>query len=86
MAELGKAHAQADSLGSDNCPCGQWQRLGQWEHRKAEAGPEVPKLFLQLLQSLQCICLDLAPAQALLCAQFRGQGQAAGGCRNLLLH
>lgn len=85
MAELSKACAQADSLGGDECPRGQWQWLG-WEHWEAEVGPDIPELLLQLVQPPQCICLHLAPAPPLFCAQLRGQGQAAGSSRNLLLH
>lgn len=80
LAELSEACAQADTLGGDNCPC------GQREHRQAEAGSDVPKLLLQLVQPPQCICLDLAPAPALLSTQLWGQGQAASSCRDLLLY
>lgn len=46
LAELGKARAQADSLGGDNCPTGEWQGLGWLEPWEAQAGPDVPKLLL----------------------------------------
>lgn len=86
LAELSEARAQAHSLGGDDCPRGQGQGLWRGEAREAEAGPEVPQLFFQLVQPPQCICLHLAPAPALLDTQLRGQGQAAGGGRDLLLH
>lgn len=80
MAELSEACAQADTLGCDDCPC------GQREHGETKAGSEVPELLLQLVQLPESICLDLAPAPPLLGAQLRGQGQAAGSGRDLLLH
>lgn len=80
MAELSEACAQADTLGCDDCPC------GQRDHGETEAGSEVPELLLQLMQPPESICLDLAPAPPLLSAQLRGQGQAAGCGRDLLLH
>lgn len=88
MAELGEACAQAYSLGGDESPRGrgQGQGLRRGEPWEAEAGPEVPQLFFQLVQPPQRICLHLAPAAALLNAQLGGQGQAAGGGCNLLLH
>lgn len=86
LAELSEARAQADSLGNDNCPSGQRQGLGRRDPRETQVGPDVPELLLQLMQPPQSICLDLAPTSALLGAELRGQGQAAGSCRNLLLH
>lgn len=86
MAELSQACAQAHPRCGEGRPRGQAQGLWRWEPREAEAGPEVPQLLLQLMQPPQRICLHLAPAAALLNAQLGGQGQAAGGGRNLLLH
>lgn len=87
MAELSEARAQADSLGGDNGSSGgQGQGLGWRDPREAKAGPDLPKLLLQLVQPPKGICLDLAPAPALLSTELGGQGQAAGSCGDLLLH
>ena len=87
MAELSETRAQADSLGGDNGSSGgQGQGLGWREPREAKAGPDLPKLLLQLVQPPKGICLDMAPAPALLGTELGGQGQAAGSCGDLLLH